>query len=114
MAFDRNTDSLFEELSSAGNDLIGDVDEGADLLGRTEASPADHVTAPSPHCVVGDHFLPVTLAESLFCAGGRALSSSQMSFLVCCSETPVSCLLQLSFFRVFFCYSFRDGPLCDC
>lgn len=34
MAFDRNTDSLFEELSSAGNDLIGDVDEGADLLGK--------------------------------------------------------------------------------
>uniref|UniRef100_A0A669AVQ7 C-Jun-amino-terminal kinase-interacting protein 4 n=1 Tax=Oreochromis niloticus TaxID=8128 RepID=A0A669AVQ7_ORENI len=32
LAFDRNTDSLFEELSSAGNDLIGDVDEGADLL----------------------------------------------------------------------------------
>lgn len=38
LAFDRNTDSLFEELSSAGNDLIGDVDEGADLLGKTEAS----------------------------------------------------------------------------
>lgn len=34
LAFDRNTDSLFEELSSAGNDLIGDVDEGADLLGK--------------------------------------------------------------------------------
>lgn len=33
LAFDRNTDSLFEELSSAGTDLIGDVDEGADLLG---------------------------------------------------------------------------------
>ncbi|XP_030645654.1 sperm associated antigen 9a isoform X2 [Chanos chanos] len=33
MAFDRNTDSLFEELSSAGSGLIGDVDEGADLLG---------------------------------------------------------------------------------
>nr|XP_057918016.1 C-Jun-amino-terminal kinase-interacting protein 4 isoform X2 [Doryrhamphus excisus] len=33
LAFDRNTDSLFEELSSAGNDYIGDVDEGADLLG---------------------------------------------------------------------------------
>ncbi|XP_028841851.1 sperm associated antigen 9a isoform X3 [Denticeps clupeoides] len=32
MAFDRNTDSLFEELSSAGSGLIGDVDEGADLL----------------------------------------------------------------------------------
>uniref|UniRef100_H3D1S1 C-Jun-amino-terminal kinase-interacting protein 4 n=1 Tax=Tetraodon nigroviridis TaxID=99883 RepID=H3D1S1_TETNG len=32
LAFDRNTDSLFEELSSAANDLIGDVDEGADLL----------------------------------------------------------------------------------
>uniref|UniRef100_A0A4W4ED01 C-Jun-amino-terminal kinase-interacting protein 4 n=1 Tax=Electrophorus electricus TaxID=8005 RepID=A0A4W4ED01_ELEEL len=34
MAFDRNTDSLFEELSSAGTDLIGDMDEGADLLGE--------------------------------------------------------------------------------
>lgn len=34
MAFDRNTDSLFEELSSAGTGLIGDVDEGADLLGE--------------------------------------------------------------------------------
>ncbi|XP_061666063.1 C-Jun-amino-terminal kinase-interacting protein 4-like isoform X2 [Syngnathoides biaculeatus] len=33
LAFDRNTDSLFEELSSAGNDYIGDVDDGADLLG---------------------------------------------------------------------------------
>uniref|UniRef100_A0A8D0A181 Sperm associated antigen 9 n=1 Tax=Sander lucioperca TaxID=283035 RepID=A0A8D0A181_SANLU len=33
LAFDRNTDSLFEELSSAGNDLIGDMDEGADMLG---------------------------------------------------------------------------------
>ncbi|XP_034049130.1 C-Jun-amino-terminal kinase-interacting protein 4 [Thalassophryne amazonica] len=33
LAFDRNTDSLFEELSSVGNDFIGDVDEGADLLG---------------------------------------------------------------------------------
>ncbi|OCT60749.1 C-Jun-amino-terminal kinase-interacting protein 4 isoform X2 [Xenopus laevis] len=32
-AFDRNTESLFEELSSAGTDLIADVDEGADLLG---------------------------------------------------------------------------------
>ncbi|KAG7236443.1 hypothetical protein INR49_000921 [Caranx melampygus] len=32
LAFNRNTDSLFEELSSAGNDLIGDMDEGADLL----------------------------------------------------------------------------------
>ncbi|XP_070707364.1 C-Jun-amino-terminal kinase-interacting protein 4 [Pempheris klunzingeri] len=33
LAFDRNTESLFEELSSAGNDMIADVDEGADLLG---------------------------------------------------------------------------------
>ncbi|XP_035998416.1 C-Jun-amino-terminal kinase-interacting protein 4 isoform X4 [Fundulus heteroclitus] len=31
-AFDRNNDSLFDELASAGNDLIGDMDEGADLL----------------------------------------------------------------------------------
>lgn len=34
LAFDRNTESLFEELSSAANDMIGDVDEGADLLGK--------------------------------------------------------------------------------
>lgn len=36
-AFDRNTESLFEELSSAGSGLIGDVDEGADLLGKKDA-----------------------------------------------------------------------------
>uniref|UniRef100_A0A671W2T1 Sperm associated antigen 9 n=1 Tax=Sparus aurata TaxID=8175 RepID=A0A671W2T1_SPAAU len=35
LAFDRNTESLFEELSSAGNDMIGDMDEGADLLEET-------------------------------------------------------------------------------
>lgn len=40
LAFNRNTDSLFEELSSAGNDLVGDVDEGADLLGK---KPLDFV-----------------------------------------------------------------------
>lgn len=39
MAFDRNTDSLFEELSSAGTGLIGDVDEGADLLGELKRAP---------------------------------------------------------------------------
>ncbi|XP_029293270.1 sperm associated antigen 9a isoform X5 [Cottoperca gobio] len=33
LAFDRNTESLFEELSCAGTGIIGDVDEGADLLG---------------------------------------------------------------------------------
>ena len=46
MAFDRNTDSLFEELSSAGTGLIGDVDEGADLLGELKALflPKQHST----------------------------------------------------------------------
>ena len=38
IAFDRNTESLFEELSSAGSGLIGDVDEGADLLGKHASS----------------------------------------------------------------------------
>ena len=43
MAFDRNTDSLFEELSSAGTGLIGDVDEGADLLGEfTQVTERTH------------------------------------------------------------------------
>uniref|UniRef100_A0A8C7LBD1 C-Jun-amino-terminal kinase-interacting protein 4 n=1 Tax=Oncorhynchus kisutch TaxID=8019 RepID=A0A8C7LBD1_ONCKI len=40
MAFDRNTESLFAELSSAGPDMeidIADMDEGADLLGKTNA-----------------------------------------------------------------------------
>ncbi|XP_058142655.1 C-Jun-amino-terminal kinase-interacting protein 3 isoform X6 [Dasypus novemcinctus] len=32
-AFGINTDSLFHELSTAGSEVIGDVDEGADLLG---------------------------------------------------------------------------------
>lgn len=41
LAFDRNTDSLFEELSSAGNDLIGDMDEGADMLGKKKKKPPD-------------------------------------------------------------------------
>ncbi|XP_064218368.1 C-Jun-amino-terminal kinase-interacting protein 3 isoform X5 [Aotus nancymaae] len=32
-AFGINTDSLYHELSTAGSEVIGDVDEGADLLG---------------------------------------------------------------------------------
>lgn len=34
-AFGINTDSLYHELSTAGSEVIGDVDEGADLLGNT-------------------------------------------------------------------------------
>lgn len=34
-AFGINTDSLYHELSTAGSEVIGDVDEGADLLGKT-------------------------------------------------------------------------------
>ncbi|KAM9305834.1 C-Jun-amino-terminal kinase-interacting protein 3 [Gastrophryne carolinensis] len=33
-AFGINTDSLYHELSTAGSEVIGDVDEGADLLGK--------------------------------------------------------------------------------
>nr|XP_033769989.1 C-Jun-amino-terminal kinase-interacting protein 3 isoform X6 [Geotrypetes seraphini] len=33
-AFGINTDSLYQELSTAGSEVIGDVDEGADLLGE--------------------------------------------------------------------------------
>ncbi|KAM9210951.1 C-Jun-amino-terminal kinase-interacting protein 3 isoform 1-T1 [Dugong dugon] len=35
-AFGINTDSLYHELSTAGSEVIGDVDEGADLLGEGE------------------------------------------------------------------------------
>ncbi|KAJ8786535.1 hypothetical protein J1605_006024 [Eschrichtius robustus] len=36
-AFGINTDSLYHELSTAGSEVIGDVDEGADLLAPTGA-----------------------------------------------------------------------------
>lgn len=39
-AFGINTDSLYHELSTAGSEVIGDVDEGADLLGKCPPSPA--------------------------------------------------------------------------
>ncbi|XP_042636708.1 C-Jun-amino-terminal kinase-interacting protein 3 [Orycteropus afer afer] len=35
-AFGINTDSLYHELSTAGSEVIGDVDEGADLLGESK------------------------------------------------------------------------------
>uniref|UniRef100_A0AAY4EVX6 RH2 domain-containing protein n=1 Tax=Denticeps clupeoides TaxID=299321 RepID=A0AAY4EVX6_9TELE len=47
LAFDRNTESLFEELSSAGTDLIGDVDEGADLLGM--GREVEHLIQENTH-----------------------------------------------------------------
>lgn len=37
-AFGINTDSLYHELSTAGSEVIGDVDEGADLLGKHKPS----------------------------------------------------------------------------
>lgn len=37
-AFGINTDSLYHELSTAGSEVIGDVDEGADLLGKHRLS----------------------------------------------------------------------------
>lgn len=33
-AFGINTDSLYTELTEVGSEAIGDVDEGADLLGK--------------------------------------------------------------------------------
>nr|XP_023413307.1 C-Jun-amino-terminal kinase-interacting protein 3 isoform X6 [Loxodonta africana] len=38
-AFGINTDSLYHELSTAGSEVIGDVDEGADLLGHAHRMP---------------------------------------------------------------------------
>ena len=38
-AFGINTDSLYHELSTAGSEVIGDVDEGADLLGKLKPPP---------------------------------------------------------------------------
>lgn len=93
LAFDRNTDSLFEELSSAANDMIGDVDEGADLLGKTP----HHVAVRHRHTPLVStvrifavffprHGYHYCLFTHFFPSGYWAFSSSQMSFLVCISK----------------------------
>lgn len=43
-AFGINTDSLYHELSTAGSEVIGDVDEGADLLGKPKPPPRNPST----------------------------------------------------------------------
>uniref|UniRef100_A0A8C9B313 C-Jun-amino-terminal kinase-interacting protein 3 n=1 Tax=Prolemur simus TaxID=1328070 RepID=A0A8C9B313_PROSS len=42
-AFGINTDSLYHELSTAGSEVIGDVDEGADLLGKPGRPRSDRM-----------------------------------------------------------------------
>lgn len=59
MAFDRNTDSLFEELSSAGTGIIGDVDEGADLLGELKT-----LSSLEQSSTVGIRFIWIVLEKS--------------------------------------------------
>lgn len=44
-AFGINTDSLYHEIKDAKSDIIGDVDAGAELLGRSATLP------PSSHPV---------------------------------------------------------------
>ncbi|KAK2097293.1 C-Jun-amino-terminal kinase-interacting protein 3 [Saguinus oedipus] len=44
-AFGINTDSLYHELSTAGSEVIGDVDEGADLLDGPGFASAPQVHA---------------------------------------------------------------------
>lgn len=106
LAFDRNTDSLFEELSSAGNDLIGDVDEGADLLGKKSHSVRSNDVASVFNFTTNFTLLSYSLNCLFF--GCRALSSIQMSFLVCVSEFPT--LLTSSSISSFVCIM---RPLCD-
>lgn len=43
-AFGINTDSLYHEIKDAKSDIIGDVDAGAELLGRTRLSSVLSVT----------------------------------------------------------------------
>lgn len=38
-AFGINTDSLYHEIKDAKSDIIGDVDAGAELLGRSATLP---------------------------------------------------------------------------
>lgn len=83
LAFDRNTDSLFEELSSAGNDLIGDVDEGADLLGKRLLIFS--TVSTFTNLLVAISYRLNCLFFFIHC---RALSNVQMSFLVCINKFP--------------------------
>lgn len=39
-AFGINTDSLYHEIKDAKSDIIGDVDAGAELLGRSATLPS--------------------------------------------------------------------------
>jgi hypothetical protein len=56
-AFGINTDSLYHELSTAGSEVIGDVDEGADLLGKHKHYTHTH----TPLCDTGEGSLLVVL-----------------------------------------------------
>lgn len=40
-AFGINTDSLYHEIKDAKSDIIGDVDAGAELLGKLHSSNED-------------------------------------------------------------------------
>jgi len=40
-AFGINTDSLYHEIKDAKSDIIGDVDAGAELLGKLHSSDYD-------------------------------------------------------------------------
>lgn len=60
-AFGINTDSLYHEIKDAKSDIIGDVDAGAELLGRSATLPP----------------LPLTLFHSLE-DGGESLFESSL------------------------------------
>lgn len=44
-AFGINTDSLYHEIKDAKSDIIGDVDAGAELLGKLQRSNDEHFTS---------------------------------------------------------------------
>ncbi|CAG02648.1 unnamed protein product, partial [Tetraodon nigroviridis] len=48
-AFGINTDSLYHEIKDAKSDIIGDVDAGAELLGRSASPPSPASPASPPH-----------------------------------------------------------------
>lgn len=76
-AFDRNNDSLFDELASAGNDIIGDVDDGADLLGKAPCAVMVYILA---HVFINPVFLYLScLTCLLLCFAGLNILTDEFS-----------------------------------
>ena len=80
-AFGINTDSLYHELSTAGSEVIGDVDEGADLLGNTA------VRGPAVGALVCDEG-GVSVSQEVVCTSCKCEECRPAGFAVLTELSP--------------------------